>query len=190
VLTFYEFNTLNESSLLDKILTGLECEHVRFFENRIVYPEKIKNLTICIYCYSLKKNKQLVTLISNLRNYNDEENHEILSFCEKNELTINLKDSENPFKDNFKEFAAKREKCLIVGDEIVEFESFLEVIEKRLFNDQRNTVECNYCGFKMEPSFKKCTNCILTEKDNECADKKFKKAKNYNFIEKLKLEKI
>ena len=189
MLTFYEFNILNESTLLDKILTGLECEHVRFFENRIVYPEKTQNFTICIYCYSQKKNKQLVTLISNLRNYNDEENHEILSFCEKNELTLNLLDYENPFKDPFKEHSAKREKCLIVGDEIVEFESFFEVIEKKIFNDQRNTVDCLYCGFKMEPSFKKCTNCILIEKDTECPDKKMRKVKNYNFIEKLQIRK-
>lgn len=165
----------------------MQCEHVRIFENRIVYPEPTQNFNMCIYCYSLKKNKQLVTLICNFRNYNNEENHEVISFCEKNELTTNILDYENSF--NSKELVAQKEKYIIIEDDVVGFNSFFEIIEKKLFNDQRNTVDCLFCGYKMEPSVKKCMNCILMEKDNEYSDKKIRKNKNYNFIEKLQIRK-
>ena len=63
ILSYKQFKNFSESYpfLFQKIITGKNCCHIRFFEDEMVYPTQslIDNSEIiCIYCYSLKKTKK------------------------------------------------------------------------------------------------------------------------------------
>lgn len=182
VLSYYEFTLLLETSLLDKIINGLTCEHIRFYTNKIAFASALENnisfyeTSLCVYCYSLKKKKQQITVICNYREYTDEENDEIFSFCEKNNLTMRIYDYENNFisplsgenfyaGEIFKEILKKKEKCLIIDDEVIPYEKFYEAVEKKILNkNSSSSFNCSKCGVKLESSLgiKKCFECLMT----------------------------
>ena len=177
-LTYDEFIILNESGVLDKIMTGATCNHIRIFNNEIVYSRTTQaqdEFSYCVYCYSKKKIRQTITFISNIRDYKDYENHEILSFVEGNNLTIRLVDYENYFVDSspyymnmeltlakkIKDLVEKREKVFLIDQEVFGISEFFEICEKRIFSNLIN-LECLNCSKKVNSFFdtNKCIVCL------------------------------
>jgi hypothetical protein len=175
IISYPEFTILNETGYLDKILNGITCHHLRIFNNTIVYAKSnnYEEETICIYCYSLKKKKQVVCAISNWRDYSDEENNEILSFCEKNEITIKLIDNQNPYEkplptqsnsDKMNSLISSNQKFVIIDDEIFPFQDFYLALEKKFANKSSKGFKCTSCGKALESSassLKKCFDCLM-----------------------------
>ena len=167
VLTYNQFHLLNEyySNILNQLNQGKRCHHLRFFKEKLVYPKEEEDDKMCIYCYSQKKVTPLVTLYSNVRNYDDEENNEIISFCEENEMTIKLVDIENDFSAE-----SSSQRYFVLDGKKFELSKFYEALEKR-------KTKSKY--FKEE-----------IEESQIGANAKFGQKNPYNFIEKLKLKKI
>lgn len=183
LLLYEEFTILNETSYLDKLLSGLICEHIRFFQGKLVYFH-YSDESLCIYCYSQKKTKQQITIVSNIRDISDEENNEIISLCEKNELTLRLIDYENyhllaKIKPNFKDdygyisdLVKKKKKSVIFDNEVIPFDCFYEFLEAKLSGKQP-IINCTNCGERIHNSVlenKKCFYCLIKcnneEQDN------------------------
>ena len=184
VLTFPQMQILHETGLLDKLINKTICEHVRFFNNDIVYFKYKNSENICIYCYSNKKLKKQLSLICNKRDYSDEDNHKIFSYCEQKELKFEVYDYENVFECNDKMRSLKKIKHVILSNspkEMLSYEDFYML----------NINPKCYCGKKLDLGQNKCGVCsnnssCLTATSSE---KKVEKKNPYNFIEKLQLNK-
>lgn len=209
ILTFNEFSLLNESRLFEKISAGVICDHIRFYDNKIVYAQTHEEEGVCIYCYSMKKTKQTVVYLCNQRDYLDETNHELFSFCEKNQITMKIIDLENISKNNnshlekYRPYLENKENCLYIDDDYVQIECFYDALEKRF--TKSSSLQCKNCGSKISADsslgLKKCFECLLGVEKNENykeigsskSDLKKKRrnysSSSYSFIEKLGLRK-
>jgi hypothetical protein len=190
VLTFQQFSVLNESGYLDKLKNKSVCEHIRFYKNEIAYVKVKQSESFCIYCYSNKKIKKQISVICNLRDYFDEENNELLTYCEKNELRFEVFDYENEIEITNSKIRnlikANKSKAVIVGENYSEPLTFEEFYELKI------NPRCYSCGKKVPFGTSRCGLC-LSGASNTTADsseKKIPERKNpYNFIEKLQLSK-
>jgi hypothetical protein len=206
VLSFEEFELLNECGLFDKIMNGSICNHIRIFNNEVVYSSSLLDeFSYCIYCYSLKKKKQIVTLIANVRDNNDEENNEILSYCEGDNLTIKLVDYENYFSDeiehDIRELCRRKEKAIIIERKVYPITQFFDIFEKIILKTILNFA-CLKCGKKVSLHVNTmfCISCLSRderEEDNSTISENAKSSminlnrranKPYHFVEKLKLK--
>lgn len=191
-------------------MSGLICTHVRIYENEIVYlPSTLDEFSYCIYCYSNKKKKQMITLIANIRDYNDEENNDIFNFIEANNVTVKLVDYENYLKQeeeldkNLDIFLLvdKKEKVFLINHEVFPISVFFEVIEKRILSSMGNST-CCLCGKKLNLYIDnyKCISCLCSDDtlgnpNAKCNQQiqhgnqiKNKRINNpYHFVQKLKL---
>jgi hypothetical protein len=158
-------------------MTGAICNHIRMFNNEIVYSRNAQDeFSYCVYCYSRKKKKQTITLISNIRDYKDEENNEVLLFCEGNNLTVRLVDYENYFDEypcvtnmniddsslkQIKDLVDKEEKVFLIDQEIFPISEFFEIFEKRILSNFIN-LECINCGRKVNTYIhtNQCIGCL------------------------------
>jgi hypothetical protein len=191
VLTYQQFLTLNESGYLDKLMNKTVCQHIRFFKNDIVYARGRMSDSFCIYCYSNKKIKKQISVICNLRDYFDEENNELLSYCEKNEMRFEVFDYDNQFEITNPKIKTLlktlKSKTIIIGDNYSEPLSFEEFYEMKI------NPRCDSCGKKISFGLSRCGIC-LSGASNTTADssekKKPEKKNPYNFIEKLQLTKL
>lgn len=210
VLSYNEFISLNESDLLMKIVKGEICHHIRFYNSEIIHP--LQDNGRCIYCYSEKKKNSTVTAIIDQRNYFSEENHEMLSFCEKNDMTILLYDIENPFLNSNSEnkmvndFLRRMTKAVIIDNEAESLENFFYLLDKKCSLSPTTNNKCSECGSIIECSvkLKKCFDCLMGRKrsmsssisssleysNNNNTVQQYSKKNPYNFIEKLKLKKL
>jgi hypothetical protein len=209
ILSFNEFSLLNETRLIEKISAGITCDHIRFYDNKIVYSQTDED-GVCIYCYSMKKIKQTVVYLCNQRDYLDETNHEIFSFCEKNQITMKIIDYENMnnnlncnYQEIYKPYLENKQNCLFIDDEHVPLESFYDALEKRFIKS--STLQCKNCGSKISADsslgLKKCFECLLgVEKKEMLKDynkgnypgmnkRRMYSSSSYSFIEKLGLKK-
>jgi hypothetical protein len=191
VINYNQLMVLNESGILDSMINMTQCEHVRFNGNTIAYV-KPKDY-FCIYCYSKKKTRKQVTIFCNHRDYTDEDNNDLIGFCEKNELKFELVDTANTRSSVFKE------KTIIFNgkyDEPYRFEDFYGKVENMLVKRPK----CEDCGNKLsslENSVEKsaCMSCSSSTSalrsfltNTPIADKRAGVKRNpYNFIEKLQL---
>ncbi len=186
ILSYKQFKNFSESYpfLFQKIITGKNCCHIRFFEDEMVYPTQslIDNSEIiCIYCYSLKKIKKQVFLSCNLRDSYNKIINDILTYCEDNQITIDLVDYENLYYYNLSMYSQEinekinlKEDFCVVGNYISDLDNFYELIEKeRINNEIKNNFKLPNIRF-----------------DNNFNYPIFKKKNPYNFIEKLKLNGI
>lgn len=128
-VNFLQFNLLAELNLIDKLASNKFCCHIRFFEEKIVYPkinfyQHNKNFSLknennnfvcnfinlenndCIYCLSNKKQLKRVKFFCNFRNSYDDETNQILEFCESNGLFLEIFDCEN--LRNFDNFSSSK----------------------------------------------------------------------------------
>ena len=200
VLSFEEFELLNECGLFDKIMNGSICNHIRIFNNEVVYSSSLLDeFSYCIYCYSLKKKKQIVTLIANKRDNNDEENNEILSYCEGSNITIKLVDYENSFsdeiEDDIRELCRRKEKAVIIDKKVYPISQFFDIFDKIILKTILNFA-CLNCGKKVSLHVNGmfCVSCLARdEREAENAkslmiDTNRRANKPYHFVEKLKLK--
>ena len=66
VLSYPDFILINELGILDKIVNKTQCEHIRLFNNSLVYSKPIDaEDSMCIYCYSLKRKSKMQNSIKN-----------------------------------------------------------------------------------------------------------------------------
>jgi hypothetical protein len=190
VLTFQQFSVLNESGYLDKLINRTVCEHIRFYRNDIAYVRVKQSESVCIYCYSNKKLKKQISVICNMRDYFDDENNELLTYCEKNEIRFEVFDYENEFEITNPKIRnlikVNKSKAIIVGENYSEPMAFDEFYELKI------NPRCDSCGKKISFGSSRCGLC-LSGASNTTADSSEKKRperKNpYNFIEKLQLGK-
>lgn len=112
----------------------------------------------------------MVTIICNWRDYTDEENNDVLSFCEKNEITLNLIDNQNPscvevpHDSLINSLLMNEQKYLLVDDDVFPFRDFYFVLEKKFSSKTaKGGMQCVSCGKTMECSvhLKKCFECLL-----------------------------
>lgn len=219
VLNYEHFITLNENGILEKIFFEKMCYHIRFFRNEIIHLRNNDDSQLCIYCYSSKKIKQNIVILANFLDSNDEELNEILTFIEKNEITLKIIDYENFCKEKIKNLdftlisalVSKKENCILTDDEILPFESFYQAMEKNVLT-KNITSKCLECNKKIENSslgLKKCFECYIKNSGNSNSLSistnnssslsngsdglkpllLTKKRNPYNFIEKLQLNK-
>ena len=135
ILSYKQFKNFSESYpfLFQKIITGKNCCHIRFFEDEMVYPTQslIDNSEIiCIYCYSLKKIKKHVFLSCNLRDSYNKIINDILTYCEDNQITIDLVDYENLYYYNLSMYSQEinekinlKEDFCVVGNYISDLDN-------------------------------------------------------------------
>jgi len=214
-LNFTQFKILAELNFLEKIIYKKICCHFRFYEESLIYPKvnfinsnnntynlnsfQVKNCNLeilnfyeiknenCIYCLANKKLKKLVKFFCDFRNSFDEENNKILSYCEENEILLDIFDIENfnsfnfsleknsqinnlnsenleysrKLYEDFKNNRNKREKVLLVNDQVIEIENFFYVINR----------ESNFYKIKIPCCF--ICNRQIFNKDNKLGDTKF-----------------
>ena len=185
-LSYKQFKLLIESYpfLFQKIINGKSCYHIRFFEDQIIYPNQnlIDNSEIiCIYCYSLKKINKDVFLCCNLRDSENQIINEILSYCEDNQITIEIIDYENlyyydlsKYSDDIINKINKKEDFCVIGNIISELDNFYNLLEKeKILKEKKNNFKITNLRF-----------------ENSLNYPIFKKKNPYNFIEKLKLNGI
>lgn len=205
ILSYEEFIILNEAELLLRIVKGEICYHIRFYNNKIIHP--LQDNGKCIYCYSEKKKNPIVMAILDQRNYFSEENNEILSFCENNEMTISLYDIENSFLNNHSsnpmvnDFIKRKTEAVIIDNEAESLNNFYYLLEKKCSLNLAKNNKCSDCGSIIECSvnIKKCFECLMGKKkpspnmsssfEYNSIHQYFKK-NPYNFIEKLRLKKL
>jgi len=211
-LNYSQFMLLLDLNLIDKIISNKICCHFRFFKNQIAYPKinfskrddfllkndclnffnflKIHN-NECIYCISNKKQLKKVQFFCNFRNSLDEETHQILDFCESNQIIINLYDSDNHNSfynqlnndiENSKEFYLKNsrnrgDKLLLIDDQIVKIEDFFNKIsfeENYNFKAEDRCFICNRLllfkfelkNLEVDRKLVKCELCLKKFKEN------------------------
>ena len=90
-LNYEQFIFLIETKLLDSIVAGDACEHVRFFQSAGEALELVhfrEKYTHCVYCISERKLKPKAELFCDFRNSKDEETNQILSFLEVNLIYV------------------------------------------------------------------------------------------------------
>jgi hypothetical protein len=190
ILTYQQFLTLNESGYMDKLMSRTVCEHIRFFKNEIVYVKEKLSESVCIYCYSNKKIKKQISVICNLRDYFDEEINEVLTYCERNEIRLEVFDQQNEFEITNPKIKnlLKTEKShfIIIGENYTDTISFEEFFKMKI------NPKCDSCGKKITFGLSRCGIC-LSAGCNTTADssekKKPEKKNPYNFIEKLQMKK-
>ena len=146
-----------------------------------------------------------MTLISNVRDYNDEGNNEIISYCEGGNITIKLVDYENSFSDeiddDIRELCERKEKAIIVEKKVYPISQFFDIFEKIILKTILNFA-CLKCGKKVSVHVNAilCISCLArdeSEADN-CLKLENEKSpinninrranKPYHFVEKLKLQ--
>jgi hypothetical protein len=194
-------------------MNGSICTHIRIFKSEIVYSNTIhEEFSYCIYCYSKKKKNKTITLIANFRDYHDEENNDILSFIEANNLTVKQFDYENYFNQeddydgvNIDRLIENREKVFIIDQEVFRFSDFFEIIEKRVLKIIWNSA-CSICGKKLNIHIDntQCISCLASNYSEDEINSKIKSNENikqnsqcklfmrkinnpYHFVQKLKL---
>jgi len=196
-LNFTQFKILTELNLLEKIIYNKICPHIRYFEERLVYPKinfitknnknidssqvkdcKTKTLNFveiknenCIYCLSNKKMKKFIKFYCDFRNSYEEENHNILNYCEENEIPIDIFDIENlnsfnisisddnlnphfNFLENSKIFyknitsayISNFEKILLVDDQVIKIDSFFEILNNENTLNKFKNMNCFICN--------------------------------------------
>ena len=219
-LTYSQFKILTEATptLFFSILQGKHCLHLRFENDKLVYPNEYiinnndSSNNICIYCYSNKKIKKRITFFTDARNYHNEYNSSIFTFCEENALTMEIVDVDNIFLYNtnnynqsIQERIKQKEKDFFYLDnndkELYNMECFYEVLEKAQ-NEKGKEGKCIKCGkgLNVSSGVNICIDCCLSKSGeyggNWCSNSysslnggKLKK-NPYTFIEKLKLKKI
>jgi hypothetical protein len=190
VINYQQLQTLNESGLLDKLVHFSQCEHIRFYKNTVAYAKTADDL--CIYCYSKKKTTKQVTIFCNFRDCSDEDNNDIINFCETNELKFELIDTVN------NKSSLVKEKTIIFNgkyDEPYRFEDFRTKVEHIIYN----RVKCEDCGKKLssvENTVERCVSCFTPSLSSNSSSsfltntpltEKRPKRNPYNFIEKLQL---
>ena len=136
---------------------------------------------ICIYCYSLKKINKDLFLCCNLRDSENQIINEILSYCEDNQITIEIVDYENLYYYNLSKYSDKiinkinkKEDFCIIGNNISELDNYYNLLEKeKILKEKKNNFQIPNLRF-----------------ENSLNYPIFKKKNPYNFIEKLKLNGI
>jgi hypothetical protein len=192
VFSFEQFKVSIDTGLFDKILNKTACNHTRFHKGQVVYSGRDKyDEKMCIYCYSNKKTKQHITLISNFRMYEGDEgceNNELLSYVETSNITIRLIDYENCFSQiknvdqKLMVMVERKEKCFLINNVIFPFITLDDFIEKVEESQLTLNSLCFICG-KITYN-NKCTFC---KSPLETFKPSHKKPNPYNFLTKLKL---
>jgi hypothetical protein len=159
------------------MLLGQVCEHIRFYKKQLAfYKVKTFGENICIYCYSEKKINPSITLICNYRDHNDEENHQILNFLEKNEIPFKVYDYENSnfisdnnknLNKNLKKLIEKAENFLLIDEEERPYSVLsLENKQNGVNRKDKTQVRCKGCwkSFVSDSKQEKCYECLIKEK--------------------------
>ena len=150
---------------MDRIVNGECCDHVRFYQNEIVFVKSKNDVNQCVYCLSERRINHKFKLICEFRN-SSESVHKILTYFEEQIISFKFYDSNNimfikeEIPEYIKSFLDTNEHPLIIKNrEILCLGSLDNDFFEKIYQIINNI--CEDCGTKKKYGLDKCIRCLF-----------------------------